>query len=163
MMIGISISTLTLIHVVLSLIGIGSGLVVMAGLLTRRRLDGWTVIFLITTAATSLTGFLFPFQKLLPSHKVGIVSLVVLAVAFLARYAFHLAGGWRKTYVVSAAIALYLNVLVAVVQAFEKAPALKKLAPTQSEPPFVVTQIIVMVAFFVLSIAASIKFRDKIA
>jgi hypothetical protein len=152
---------ITLIHVALSLIGIFSGLVVLFGMLAGKRLDGWTALFLATTVATSATGFLFPFHQLLPSHKVGILSLVVLAIAILARYGKHLAGAWRWIYVVTAAIALYLNVFVGVFQAFEKVPALKAAAPTQSEPPFQVAQITVLVLFVVLTIVAAIKFRPQ--
>src|ERR1700691_2287035 len=112
MILGMTLSTFTLFHVVLSLVGIASGLIVVYGLLTGERLDTWTAIFLIFTVLTSVTGFLFPFTHLLPSHVVGILSLVVLAVAILARYAFHLNRGWRLTYVVSAMVALYLNVFV---------------------------------------------------
>src|SRR5262245_10968042 len=107
MILGIPESTYTLIHVVISLIGIASGLVVMYGMLTARRLDGWTALFLITTVLTSVTGFGFPFHKLLPSHIIAILSLVVLAIAILARYSGHLAGAWRWTYVVTASLALY--------------------------------------------------------
>ncbi len=113
MILGMTTSTFTFVHVLLSLVGIGSGFVVVFGLLTGKRLDGWTALFLATTVATSVTGFLFPFDHLLPSHKVGIISLVVLAVAILARYAFHLTGAWRRVYVISALVALYLNVFVA--------------------------------------------------
>ncbi len=151
--------TLTVVHVVISLIGILSGLVVMLGMLARQRLDSWTGLFLATTAATSVTGFFFPFHGFTPAIGVGIISLIVLAVAILARYAGHLAGAWRWTYVVSASVALYFNVFVLVVQLFEKVPALKALAPTQSEPPFAVTQLIVLIVFVVLAIAASIRFR----
>jgi hypothetical protein len=147
------------IHVGLSLVGILSGFVVLFGLLAGKRLDGWTALFLVTTVATSVTGFLLPFHQLLPSHKVAIISLVVLAIAIVARYARHLAGVWRWIYVVTAAIALYLNVFVGVVQAFEKVPALKAAAPTQSEPPFLVAQIVVLLLFVVLTIVAAIKFR----
>ena len=133
-------TTFTLVHVVLSLVGIFSGLVVVAGLIAAKRLDVWTAVFLASTVATSVTGFLFPVEHFMPSHGVGILSLVVLAVAILARYAFHLAGAWRWIYVVSAAVALYLNVFVLIVQLFQKVPALKALAPTQSEPPFLLTQ-----------------------
>jgi hypothetical protein len=152
-------TTLTFVHVALSLIGICSGFVVVFGLLAAKRLDGWTALFLASTVATSATGFLFPFQRFLPSHVVGIVSLVVLAIAILARYALRLAGSWRWIYVVTAVIALYLNVFVLVVQAFLKVRALNDLAPKQSEPPFVITQLIVMAIFVVLAIAAAIKFR----
>jgi hypothetical protein len=157
----LGMTALTFIHVVLSLIGILSGLAVMLGLLASKRLDGWTAIFLVTTVLTSATGFLFPFHRFLPSHAVGIIPLVVLAVAILARYTFHLSGAWRWIYVVSAAIALYLNVFVLVVQLFEKVPGLKEAAPTQSEPPFVVTQVLVLALFVVLTIAAAIKFHPE--
>jgi hypothetical protein len=155
----LGMTTFTFVHVVLSLIGIFSGFVVMSGLFAAKRLDGWTAIFLISTVATSVTGFLFPFHRFLKSHGVGIVSLVVLALAILARYAFHLAGGWRRTYVISAMIALYLNVFVLIAQAFMKVPALKAMAPTQSEPPFLFTQLAIMGLFVVLTIAAARGFR----
>src|SRR5271154_3745642 len=122
MILGMSLSTFTLVHVIISLVGIGSGFIVLYGLLTGKRLDGWTALFLATTVATSVTGFFFPFDHLLPSHKVGIISLVVLAIAIVARYALHLAGAWRRIYVITAIIALYLNVFVLVVQSFEKVP-----------------------------------------
>ena len=159
MILGMTTSTFALVHVLLRLVGIGSGLIVVFGLLTGKRLDGWTALFLVTTVATSVTGFFFPFEHLLPSHKVGIVSLVVLAVAILARYVFHLAGAWRRTYVVSAVIALYFNVFVAVVQAFLKVPALNALAPRQKEPPFLVAQLVVLAIFIVLGILAVRNFH----
>ncbi|HXM23470.1 MAG TPA: hypothetical protein VN948_19595 [Terriglobales bacterium] len=161
MILGMTTSTFTLVHVIISLVGIGSGFIVTFGLLTGKRLDGWTALFLATTVATSVTGFFFPFDHLLPSHKVGIISLVVLAVAIPARYALHLAGAWRRIYAVTAMIALYLNVFVGVVQAFEKVPALKAMAPTQTEPPFLVAQIAVLVIFVGLTILAAIKFRNE--
>jgi hypothetical protein len=130
-----------------------------AGLLAGRERGGWTLLFLATTVATSVTGFGFPFDHLLPSHKVGVISLVVLAVAILARYAFHLAGAWRWIYVVCAGIALYLNVFVGVVQAFQKVPVLTALAPKQTEAPFVVTQVVVLVLFIALTIGAARGFR----
>jgi hypothetical protein len=154
-------TTLTFVHVVLSLVGIGSGFVVLLGLLAAKSLDGWTALFLATTVATSGTGFLFPFDHFLPSHVVGVISLLALAVAILARYAFHLAGAWRRIYVVTAMVALYLNVFVLIVQAFRKAPALKALAPTQSEPPFLLTQVVVLALFVVLAIFAAIRFRNE--
>jgi hypothetical protein len=149
----------TFVHVALSLVGIGSGFVVLFGLLTPKRLDGWTALFLASTVATSVTGFLFPFHQFLPSHAVGIISMFVLAVAILARYGLHLAGAWRPTYVVSAVIALYFNVFVLIAQAFQKVPALKAMAPTRSEPPFLLTQVVVLALFVVLGIAAAIRFR----
>jgi hypothetical protein len=129
---------LTFVRVVLSLIGILSGFVVVFGLLNAYRLDGWTALFILTTFLTSVTGFFFPFHGFTPALGVGIVSLFVLALAIYARYARHMAGGWRSTYVISAMTALYFNVFVLVVQLFMKVPALKALAPTQSEPPFAV-------------------------
>ncbi len=159
MILGMTASTFTLLHVLISLVGIGSGFIVLYGLVTGKRLDGWTAVFLVTTVLTSLTGFLFPFEHLLPSHVVGVISLVVLAVAILARYAMHLAGAWRGTYVVCAAVALYFNVFVGIVQAFMKVPALKALAPTQKEPPFLVVQLAVMALFVVSTIFAVKKFH----
>ncbi|HXZ33574.1 MAG TPA: hypothetical protein VEH30_14960 [Terriglobales bacterium] len=161
MILGMTTATYTFVHVLLSLVGIGSGFIVLYGLLNSKRLDSWTAIFLATTAATSLTGFGFPFEHLLPSHKVGIISLVVLAVAIVARYGFYLTGAWRATYVVSASIALYLNVFVAVVQSFLKIPALKALAPTQKEPPFVIAQLVVLLVFVGLTILAVKWFRNE--
>jgi hypothetical protein len=156
---GLTIETFTRFHVLVSLVGIASGFIVLFGLLARKRLDGWTVFFLATTAATSITGFAFPIDHLLPSHKVGVVSLVVLVVAIVARYGRHLAGAWRRIYVVCAAIALYLNVFVGVVQAFMKVPALNALAPHQTEPPFLIAQLVVLLLFVVLTVAAARRFR----
>jgi hypothetical protein len=156
---GMSTATFTLFHVVISLIGIGSGLVVLWGFLRGKRLDGITAIFLFTTVLTSVTGFAFPFDHLLPSHKVGIISLVALALAILARYALHLAGPWRWIYVVSAQIALYLNVFVLIAQLFEKVPTLKALAPKGTEPPFLVTQLVVLLLFVVLTVFSVKKFH----
>jgi len=161
MIFGMSTETYTLVHVVLSLVGIGSGLIILSGMLAGKRFNVWTGLFLATTVATDVTGFGFPFDHLLPSHKVGIISLVALAVTILARYAFHLAGKWRWIYVVGAVIALYLNVFVLIVQGFLKVPALKAMAPTQSEPPFLVTQLIVIALFVVLGIFAVKKFRNE--
>jgi hypothetical protein len=158
MTLGMSVSTFTFLHVLLSLVGIASGIVVLVGLLARRRLDGWTNLFLATTLATSVTGFAFPFEQLLPSHKVGIVSLLVLSLAIVARYPLHLAGAWRRVYVICAVVALYLNTFVGVVQAFLKVPVLKAMAPTQSEPPFVVAQGLLLALFIVLGVLAAIRF-----
>jgi hypothetical protein len=160
-MLGMSLSTFTAVHVVISLVGIVSGFIVLFGLLTAKRLNGWTALFLVTTVLTSVTGFGFPFTHLLPSHKVGIISLVVLVIAILARYSFHMVGKWRGIYVITATIALYLNVFVLVVQSFEKVPALRALAPTQSEPPFLVAQLVVMAIFIVLTIFAMKKFHPE--
>jgi hypothetical protein len=159
MILGMSTATYTFLHVLISLIGIASGLIVMFGFLTGKRLDGLTAVFLASTVLTSLTGFGFPVEHLLPSHVVGIISLVVLAVAIPARYMFHLAGTWRATYVIGAAIALYLNVFVLVVQLFEKVPALRALAPTQKEPPFLVAQVVVLLIFVGLTILSAKRFH----
>ena len=149
----------TIFHVIISLLGILSGFVVMAGMINANPLEGWTQFFLWTTVLTSVTGFFFPFQRLMPSHIFGIISLVVLAAAIYARYPGHLAGGWRLTYVIGAIFAQYLNVFVLVVQMFQKIPALKKLAPTQKEPPFAIAQLVVLVSFIALGIMAARNFH----
>jgi hypothetical protein len=151
----------TLFHVVLSLIGILAGFVVVYGLLTAKRLDGWTKVFLWTTVLTSVTGYFFPFHKLLPSHIVGLVSLLVLALCIYARYGQKLAGGWSRTYAITAVIALYLNVFVLVAQLFQKVPALKALAPTQSEAPFLIAQTVVLLAFIVIGIFSATRFHQQ--
>jgi hypothetical protein len=156
---GLTASTFTTVHVVLSLVGIGAGLVVLFGLFAGKWLNGWNVLFLVTTIATSVTGFGFPFEHLLPSHIVGILSLVVLAMGLLALYAFRLAGAWRRIYVICATLALYLNTFVLVVQLFLKVPALKAIAPTQKEPPFAIAQIVVLVLFVVLGFFATKRAR----
>jgi len=148
----------TLVHVALSLAGIGAGFVVLSGMLTAKRFDGWTKLFLWTTVATSVTGFLFPFHRLLPGHIVGIISLIALVIAIRAHSRLHLSAGWRKTYVIAAVAALYLNVFVLVAQLFLKVPSLKALAPTQSEAPFQIAQLVVLVLFLVLGTLAAKKF-----
>jgi hypothetical protein len=155
------VTTFTFVHVVISLMGILSGFVVAFGLIAGKRLDGWTAIFLTTTVLTSVTGFFFPFEGFKPSYVVGAISLVVLAVAIFARYGRHLAGGWRRTYVISAMVALYFNVFVLVAQLFLKVPSLHALAPKGSEPPFAVTQVVVMALFVVLGLAAAKGFREQ--
>ncbi len=162
MILGMSTAAFTLFHVVLSLIGIGAGIVVLLGMLSSKRFERWTALFLATTALTSVTGFFFPRDQVLPSHIVGIISLVVLAVAILALYVYRLAGAWRWIYVASAALALYLNVFVLVVQAFLKVPFLNALAPTQKEPPFAIVQGVVLLIFVALGIWAVKSFRPKI-
>jgi hypothetical protein len=159
MVLGMSLATFTLVHVLISLVGIGTGFIVMFGLIAGKRLEGWTALFLVTTVLTSATGFLFPVEHILPSHIVGTLSLLVLAIAIAGRYAFHLSGAWRRTYVITAAVALYFNVFVLVVQGFLKVPALHALAPTQKEPPFLAAQIIVIAVFVVLTVLAAKKFR----
>lgn len=159
MILGMSIATYTFLHVLISLVGIASGLIVAFGLLKGKRLDGLTATFLVTTVLTSVTGFGFPFDHLLPSHKIGIISLVALAIAIPARYVFHLSGAWRWIYVVGACLALYLNVFVLVFQLFSKVPVLKALAPTGSEPPFLVAQLVVLAVFVWLTILAAKRFH----
>lgn len=149
----------TIIHVLISLVGIFTGLVILFGMLGGKRLDGWTKWFLITTIATSVTGFFFPFHGFTPAYAVGAISLVVLGLAVFARCRRQLAGAWRGIYVVTAMIALYLNVFVLIVQSFLKIPALHALAPTQTEPAFQRTQLIVLMLFFVLTIVAIVRFR----
>ncbi len=151
----------TIIHTLISLVAIFTGFVVLFGMLAGKRLDGWTKWFLITTVLTSVTGFFFPFHGFTPAHGVGIISLIVLAIAGFARYPRHLAGHWRWIYVVTAVIALYFNVFVGVVQAFLKVPALHAMAPTQTEPPFKLTQLVVLGIFVLLGIVAAIRFRPE--
>lgn len=153
--------TFTLIHVVLSIVGIVAGLVVVGGLMAGKRFDGWTGVYLVTTVLTNVTGFGFAFATLLPSHIVGGISLVVLAVAIAARYWKQLAGAWRGVFVVTTVLALYLNVFVLVAQLFAKVPAMIALAPTQSSPAFVVTHLIVLALLVVLGRAAVKGFRTE--
>jgi hypothetical protein len=154
------LSVFTLFHVLLSLVGIGSGAGMVYGLLESKCLDGWTKIFLTTTVTTSVTGFLFPAHHIKPGHVIGLLSLMALALAILARYRHGLAGRWRSTYVITSAIALYFNVFVLVVQVFEKVPALRALAPTYSEPPFEATQLVVLTFFVIVTSYAVVKFHD---
>jgi hypothetical protein len=155
------LTTFALVHVLLSLIGIFSGFVVVFGLLAAKTLDGWTKLFLASTVLTSVTGFLFPFHGFLPSHGIGIISSLALAIAIFARYGRQLAGAWSRTYAITAVIALYLNVFVLIVQLFRKVPALKAIAPTQSEPPFKATQLAALVLFVALASFAAIRFRSE--
>ena len=153
----------TLFHVALSLVGIAAGLVVLFGLIKNQALNTWTLVFLVTTAATTLTGFLFPFRGFTPAIGTGIVSTAVLVATIPARYAFHLAGPWRWVYVVGAVVSLYLNCFVLVVQAFLKVPALHALAPQGTEPPFAITQAIVLVLFVIAGYLAVRRFRPVAA
>ena len=149
----------TIIHVIISLLGIISGFIVIYGLHTADSMDGWTKFFLWTTVLTSVTGFFFPFKGFTPALAFGIISLVVLAVAIYARYPGHLEGSWRWIYVVGAVLAQYLNFFVLIVQSFQKIPALKTLAPTQKEPPFAITQFVFLILFIVLGVVAVNKFH----
>jgi hypothetical protein len=159
MILGMSTPTFTLVHVILSLVGILAGAIAVLGMLSAKKLEGWTALFLATTVATSATGFLFHSTAFGPPHVVGVISLVVLAVAILALYGRHLAGPWRWIYVVGAVLSLYLNVFVGVVQAFQKLPFLQPLAPTQSEPPFLIAQVVVLAIFVTLGVLAARRFH----
>lgn len=147
MILGLSVAAFTQLHTLISLIGIATGLVFLAGLLRRRWLNAWNLGFLIFTILTSVTGFFFPLKVIGPPHIVGAISLVDLAVALLALYGFARSGIWRAVYTVTAVIALYLNVFVGVVQAFQKIPFLNAFAPTGTEPAFAVAQGLTLIAF----------------
>jgi hypothetical protein len=163
MTLGMSLSAFTAFHVALSLIGIGSGLVVLLGLIANRLYPLLTGLFLLTTVATSVTGFMFPFHGITPGIKLGILSMVALAVALAALYLFHLTGIWRGIFAISATIAVYFNVFVLIVQSFEKVPALHALAPTHSEPPFKIAQLVALLVFVVLTVFAVKNFRGPTA
>jgi hypothetical protein len=159
MIIGLSIHAFTILHVVISLVAIASGIVVLIGMLGAHRLPGWTALFLATTVLTSVTGFMFPIHGFTPALGTGSVSLVLLVVALIALYAKHLSHAWCWIYVATAVAALYFNVLVLIVQSFQKIPALHTLAPTQSEPPFLIAQGAALIVFLVLGILAALRFR----
>jgi hypothetical protein len=159
MILGMSTAAFTQFHVFLSLIGIAAGLIVAFAMLGANRQPVVMALFLLTTVATSVTGFMFHFASFGPPEIVGVISLLVLSVAILAVYAFRLAGSWRWIYVAAAVCALYLNVFVGVVQTFQKVPFFHALAPTQTELPFVVAQGAVLIAFVALGIAAARKFH----
>jgi hypothetical protein len=161
MILGMSTAAFTTLHVVISLIGIGSGIVVVLGMCQGVRLPRWTALFLLTTVLTSVTGFLFHSTAFGPPQVIGVISLVVLAIALVALYVNHLAGAARWIYIVSAVIALWFNAFVGVVQAFQKIPALHALAPTQKEPPFFVAQILVLALFVVIAAIALRRFPAR--
>jgi hypothetical protein len=165
MVLGMSLATFTLVHVIISLIGIASGIVVMFGMLDSRRMPGLTALFLLTTILTSATGFLFPFTKLLPSHIISALSLVLLAIACLALYGMKLSGAWRWIYALTALLSLYFNVFVLIIQSFLKIPVLHALAPSvpPSEPPFAAVQGIVLLFFVIVIIGAIRRFRPMAA
>ena len=157
MILGISVGAFTILHVIITLVAIGSGLIVVGGMFASNSLPVTTALFLFTTALTSVTGFLFPIHGFTPALGVGIVACVILAIALFALYKEHLAGAWRWIYVIAAVVSLYLNVFVLVVQV--KVAALNALAPTQSEPPFAITQAVVLAIFILITLIAVIKFR----
>src|SRR5262245_35476162 len=162
MILGLSLSAFTTLHVIVSLLAIAAGFIVVIGMLGGRRLPGTTAFFLATTVLTSLTGLLFPFSGLLPSHAFAILSLLVLALALAGLYVFRLAGPWRWIYVLGALVALYLNVFVAVVQAFQKVAVLQPLSPTQSEPPFLIAELAVLALFVILGAVALRRFHPAL-
>lgn len=161
MILGLSPEGFLLLHVAISMIGIFAGFVVMGGMYASNTLPTWTAIFLFTTILTSVTGFLFPITIFTPALAVGILSMVILLVALLALYVYRLAGWWRFVYVATALAALYLNVFVFVVQSFQKVTFLQHLAPKQAEPPFVITQGVVLMTFVVLSVITLWKFHPE--
>lgn len=163
MVFGLSLHTFTILHVIITLIAVVSGVVVVVGMLGARRLRGWTALYLVTIILTNVTGFMFPISGFTPGLGVGVVSLVLLALALYALYARHLSGHWRWVFVATAVAALYLDVFVLIVQLFGKVPSLHALAPTGSEPPFVVTQTAALAIFLVLGIAAAMRFRPVAA
>jgi len=159
MILGLSVQAFTAFHVALSVVGLLSGVIVVLGLLNGWRLPGWTALFLVTTIATSATGFLFHSPSFGPPQVVGVISLIVLAAAVAAQYIYHLAGRWRVVYVVTAVLAFYLNAFVGVAQAFQKIPLLHGLAPTGSEPPFLVAQAAVLALFVVIAVLSLKRFH----
>jgi hypothetical protein len=161
MILGMSTATFTLLHVLISMVGIGSGFIVIAGLLARKRLEAWTKLFLATTVLTTLTGFLFPIKGVTPGIVIGVLSLLMLALAIVARYSHYMSGAWRWIYIVTTAIALYFNTFVMVVQSFEKVAALKALAPTQKEPPFLIAQFALLILFIVLTTMSVRRFHGE--
>jgi len=159
MILGMSTGAFTLLHVAISLIAIACGVVVTIGMWRAQRVPLWTAVFLVTTVATSVTGFLFHSKSFGPPHVVGVISLLILALALVALYGYRLTGAWRWIYVAGALAAFYLNVFVAVVQAFQKLPFLNALAPKGSEPPFAITQLLVLAGFIALGIIAARRFH----
>lgn len=162
MVLGMSLGMYTMLHVIISLIAIGTGFIVLCGLINGRLLSPWNDVFLVTTILTSLTGFAFPNDKITPGIILGILSVIVLAIAVLALYVFHLREGWRRTYAITAMIALYFNVFVLIAQTFEHVPAFHALAPTGTETPFKVAQTLLLLLFIVLISAAAKKFRNPL-
>jgi len=160
-MLGLSLSAVTAIHIIISLIAIVAGLIVMFGMLGSRPMPGLTAIFLVFTILTSITGFMFPFERLLPSHIIGILSLVLLAVACFALYGMQLEGAWRRIYVLTALLALYLNVFVLAIQGFLKIPVLHALAPGNppNGPSFAVVQGLVLLFFAVMIVRVWRRYR----
>lgn len=161
MILGMSLALFTQVHVAISLLAIASGFVVVLGMIGGAQLPRLTGFFLITTALTSITGFLFPFRGVTPGIVVGVLSMIALVIAAVARYGRHMAGAWRGGWVISAIVALYFNFFVLIVQLFEKVPALRALAPTQKEAPFKVAQVAALLLFIALTWLAMVRFPRR--
>lgn len=159
MILGLSLGAFTTLHVLITLIEMVAGAVVIFGMLAAKRLPFWAALFLTTGILTSLTGYLFPVSRLLPSHIVGLIALLALVAAAVAFYRYHLAGAWRGVYIAGVVLGLYLDIFVGIVQAFGKIAVLRALAPTQSEPPFIVAQCIALALFIALGLIAAKRFR----
>jgi hypothetical protein len=158
MILGMSLEAFTRLHVVISVIGIASGLIMLIGLVRRRFLPAWTALFLVSTIATSITGFMLPADGLLPSHLFGVLSLVALTACVIAIFGHRVRGVWRSVFLVTGILALYLNAFVGIVQSFQKIAAIKALAPTQTELPFIIAQGVTFVVFVVLGVLALKRF-----
>jgi hypothetical protein len=161
MILDLSTAEFTLLHVIISVIAIVSGFIVLGAMYANKYLSGWTALFLLTTALTSITGFFFPNTKITPGQVFGALTLIVMVPTLIGLYGFHLRGVWRWIYTGGAVIILFLNVFVAVAQTFAKVPVLQALAPTQSEPPFLISELVVLVIFGLLGIVALIKFHPE--
>ena len=153
------LSALTFIHTAISLVALLVGAIVLYGILHGRYQRDWTAAFIALTLAVCVTGFMFPFHQILPSHIFGVLTLVAMAVTIYALYSKRLNGFWRALYVASAVFAFYLNAFVAIVQAFLKIPALTPLAPTQSELPFIVAQVVLLILVVAAAIVGTKRFR----
>jgi hypothetical protein len=162
MVLGMSVSTFTILHVIISLIAIAAGYVVVCEWLNSKRMGFWNTLFLATTVLTTVTGFMFPGLTLTPAVITGIISSIVLVIALYAFYARHMSGGWRTTYIVTALIALWLNSFVLVVQTFQKIAFARALAPTQSEPPFLIAQVALLIVVIALGFLAVRRYRPAL-
>ena len=162
MILGLSLDTFTFLHVVLSLIGVMTGLILVALMLSNAPIAGWNAFFLISTVLTSVTGFFLPSDAFGLAHILGLVSLIALAIALFAVYGRRLSGAWRPIYVGGVVLALYLNVFVAIAQSFQKFAYLHQFAPTGSEPALAVTQTCVLILFLILGIAALRRYHPPL-
>jgi hypothetical protein len=163
MVLGMSLASYTILHVIICFLAIGSGFIVLFGLLSGKLLSPWNGFFLITTVLTSVTGFLFPYTKVTPGIILGILSMIVLVIAIAALYIFHLDGGWRRTYAITALMALYFNLFALVAQTFEHVPAIHALAPTGTETPFKLAQLTLLILTVIFITIAAKRFRNPSA